>query len=159
MPPMESQIFRKKGVRRYLTLVLDEGDGMLESIKASMLEHAVYDVKIEAVEGNVQEAVINYFERNQFRSSTLKGNEIMIASGNFKLSYGELFGTFKLATGDKPPMQGTLVKGKAANGLTISLSFIEYISADAAEAEAAEAKASEKPVEQLIAVAVPNYTN
>ena len=127
MPHIDAALFNKKGVRRTLTLMLDEGDGILESIKAAMLEHGINDVKIESVEGCVQEAVINYFERNMFKSSTLKGNRIMIASGNYKLSYGELFGTFKLATEDKPPMQGTLVKGKAAQGLTINLSFMEYL--------------------------------
>ncbi len=127
MPHIDAALFTKKGVRRTLTLILDEGDGILESIKAAMLEHKINDVKIESVEGCVQEAVINYFERNMFKSSTLKGNRIMIASGNYKLSYGELFGTFKLATEDKPPMQGTLVKGKAAQGLTINLSFMEYL--------------------------------
>ncbi len=127
MPHIDAALFNKKGVRHSLTLILDEGDGILESIKAAMLEHHINDVKIEGAEGAVQEAVINYFERSQFKSSTLSGNRIMIATGNYKLSYGELFGTFKLATEDKPPMQGTLVRGKAAQGLTINLSFMEYV--------------------------------
>lgn len=127
MPHMDAAIFTKKGVRRILTLTLDEGDSIIDCIKQAMIEHKVYDVKIESVEGSVQEAVINYFERNQFKASALKGNEIMVASGNYKLSYGELFGTFKLATADKPPMQGTLVKGRARQGFTINLSFMEYV--------------------------------
>ena len=79
MPHIDAHVFTKKGVKRYLTLVLDEGDGIIESIKSAMAEHRINEVKIEAVEGCVQEAVINYFERNQFKSSTLKGNRIMIA--------------------------------------------------------------------------------
>ncbi len=127
MPHIDAALFSKKGLRRSLTLILDEGDSIIDSIKASMQEHGLNEVRIEGAEGAVQETTINYFERSQFRSTVLNGNRIMVASGNYKLSYGELFGTFKLATEDKPPIQGTLVKGKAAQGLTINLSFIEYV--------------------------------
>ena len=127
MPYIDAALFNKKGVKRMLTLILDEGDGILESVKQAMVEHKVHEVTVESVEGRLKEAVINYFERNQFKSSALKGSEIMIASGNFKLSYGDLFGTMKIATNEKPPMHGTLVRGKASQGLTINLSFIEFI--------------------------------
>ena len=127
MPHIDAHLFKKKGVRRTLRLILDEGDGILESIKASMKEHGINEVKVESVEGNVKDCLINFFERNQFKSLTLSGNKVMIASGGFKLSYGDLFGSLKIATEDKPPMHGTVVRGKAAQGLTINLSFMEFL--------------------------------
>jgi len=51
----------------------------------------------------------------------------MLASGSFKLSYGDLYGSMKIATSDKPPMHGTLVKGTAHDGFVIKLSFVELI--------------------------------
>ena len=127
MPYIDAAIFMKKGVKCHLTLSLDEDDSIIDCIKRAMVEHKIYDVTIESVEGKFKEATINYFERNQFKSQVLRGNSVMIASGNYKLSYGELFGTFKVATNDKPPIQGTLVKGRAHQGFTIVLSFTEYV--------------------------------
>lgn len=127
MPHFDAYIFNKKGVKRSLTLILDEGDGILESIKQGMVQHGLKEVTIDGVEGKVKEAVINYFERNQFKSSVLKGSSVMLASGTYKLSYGDLYGTMKIATADKPPMHGTLVKGTAHEGFTIKLSFVELV--------------------------------
>jgi hypothetical protein len=127
MPHFDAYIFNKKGIKRNLTLILDEGDGILESIKQGMIQHGLNEVKIEGAEGKVKEVVINYFEHNQFKSSVLKDSNVMLASGSFKLSYGDLYGSMKIATSDKPPMHGTLVKGTAHDGFVIKLSFVELI--------------------------------
>lgn len=127
MPHIDAALFTKKGVKRSLTLILDEGDGVLECIKAGMIEQGLNEVKIEGVEGTIREGTINFFERSQFKSASLENSPVMIASGGFKLSYGELFGSMKIATDTKPPLHGTFVRGKAKEGLTLNLSFTEYI--------------------------------
>lgn len=127
MPHFDAYLFNKKGVRRNVTIILDEGDGIIESIRAAMNEHKISEAKLDALDGTIRDGVINFFERNQFKSANLKDAKVMIASGNFKLSYGEIFGGMKVATETKPPMHGTFVKGKAAEGLTINLSFLEYV--------------------------------
>lgn len=127
MPHFDAFLFNKKGMRRDMTLILDEDDGILESIKSGMKQHGVNEVKIEGIDGTIKDAVINFFERNNFRSAVLKNEPVMLASGNYKLSFDDLYGTMKVATSGKPPMHGTLVRGRAANGLTLRLSFVEYI--------------------------------
>lgn len=127
MPHIDAALFTKKGIKRSLTLILDEGDGILECIKAGMLGQGINEVKIERVDGTIREGTINFFERSQFRSATLDNSPVMIASGGFKLSYGELFGSMKIATDTKPPLHGTFVRGKAKEGLTLNLAFTEYV--------------------------------
>lgn len=127
MPHFDSYLFNKKGVKRNLTLILDEDDNILDSIKVGMQKHGINEAKIESVEGMIKECLINYFEHNNFKSQILKNAPIMVASGSFKLSYGDLYGSMKIATAQKPPIQGTLVKGKASQDLTIKMSFVEYI--------------------------------
>jgi len=127
MPYIDTHLFSKKGVKKYLSLELEDGEGILESIKKGMEEHDLKAVKVEKIEGPVEEILINYFEKGNFKSSVLRDCTIMIASGNFKLSYGELFGQTKVVTDDKPPMHGSLVRGKAKDGLKLSLSFVELV--------------------------------
>ncbi len=127
MPHIDVYLFNKKGIKRDLTLVLDEGEEILSCIKKGMIDNNLSEVKVEAIEGRAKELLLNYFVRNNFKSSTEKDANIMLASGGFKLSYGELFGSAKVVTGGKPPVHGTLVKGIAADGLTIKLSFVELV--------------------------------
>jgi len=132
MPHFDAHIFNGKGTKKNLKLVLDQGDGLLESIKCGMQEHNLDKVQISSVDGKIHEAVINYFEGGNFKASVIKNKEILNASGSFNLSYGELFGQMKIVTEDKPPLHGTLVRGKALDGFTINLIFVE-VKEDGAE--------------------------
>ncbi|MFH1392048.1 MAG: DUF296 domain-containing protein [Candidatus Diapherotrites archaeon] len=125
MPQVESHLFNGKGTKKNLKLVLEQGDGVLESIKQGMKEHNLDKVQICSVDGKMQEAVINYFEGGNFKASVIKNKEILTASGSFTISYDELFGQMKIITSDKPPIHGTLVRGKGTDGFTINLTFVE----------------------------------
>ncbi|HLC79711.1 MAG TPA: DUF296 domain-containing protein [archaeon] len=127
MPHIDAHLFNKRGVKNYLTLILDEGDNILGCIKSAMNEHKITEVNIEEAEGNFRDGVINYFERSSYKTAELNGNQIMRVSGNFKMSYGDLYGKMNVATFDKPPLQGTLVRGSAKAGFTLKLSFIQFI--------------------------------
>ena len=127
MPHFDAHLFSKKGIKKYLNLELENGEGILESVKKGMEENDLKEVKVEKIEGPVEEILLNYFEKGNFKSSVVKDCTIMMASGNFKLSYGELFGQAKVVTNDKPPVHGSLVRGKAQDGLKISLSFLELV--------------------------------
>src|SRR3989344_4917088 len=127
MPQIDAHIFNKRGVKRQIELFFDEDDSILDSIKSAMNEHNVREVNIEEADGTMKEAVVNYFERSSYQSKVLKDASIMRVSGNFKLSYGDLYGKMNIATFDKPPVQGTLVRGSAKAGFTLKLSFIQFI--------------------------------
>lgn len=129
MPHFDAHLFTKKGRKQILTLVLDDGDNILDCIKAAMKEHNVQEVSVEEAEGAIKNGVINFFERSSYKTADLKDSRVMRVSGNFKLSYGDLYGIMKISTFDKPPLQGTLVKGRANEGFTIKLSFIEFVDA------------------------------
>ncbi|MCR4335157.1 MAG: hypothetical protein NUV57_01320 [archaeon] len=125
MPHVDAHLFNGKGIKKNLKLVLDQGDGLIESIKQGMKEHHLDKVQVGFVDGKIQEAVINYFEGGNFKASVIKNKTILTASGSFTLSYDELFGQMKIVTADKPPVHGTLVRGKAEDGFTINLTFVE----------------------------------
>ena len=127
MPQIDAHLFNKKGVKKFLKLELEDGEGILESIKQGMKENNLKEVKIEKIEGPVEEILLNYFEKGTFKSNVIKDTNIMLASGNFKLSYGDLFGQTKVVTNNKPPVHGSLVRGKAKDGLKLSLSFLDLV--------------------------------
>jgi len=106
---------------------LDEGDDILSCIKQGMEENNLELVNVEGIDGVMREGLINYFEKNSFKSSVIKDKTLILASGSFKLNYGEVFGNMKIVTQDKPPMHGTLVRGKAGQDLTIKLAFLELV--------------------------------
>ena len=116
MPHIDAQLFKKKGVRKTLTLELDDGDSILDCIKSALAEHNIKEANVESAEGTFKDGVINFFERNSYGTADLKGHQVMRVSGIFKLSYGDLYGTMKISTFDKPPLQGTFVKGHANAG-------------------------------------------
>ena len=130
MPAIDAYIFDKKGVKNNLILELEEGDSIMECIKKGMQEHGLNKVSVEAVDGVLKEGLINYFEGGYFKSSVLKNASLMLASGGFTLNYGELFGSMKIVTGDKPPMHGTFVRGIAKEGMKLTLSFIQLVEKD-----------------------------
>ncbi|PIN84959.1 MAG: hypothetical protein COV47_04695 [Candidatus Diapherotrites archaeon CG11_big_fil_rev_8_21_14_0_20_37_9] len=127
MPYVDAFLFNKKGLKKNLVLELEEDESILTCIKQGMEQNNLEQVNVETIEGRMKECLINYFERNSFKSSVLKDVDILIASGSFKSSYSELFGSMKIVTNEKPPMQGTFVRGKASEGLKITLSFIEFV--------------------------------
>ncbi len=127
MPHFDAHLFMKKGVKKNLTLVLDEGDSVLDSVRKAMQEHNVKEVTVEEADGTLKDGVINFFERNNYGSAQLKDTRVLRVSGNFKLSYGDLYGKMNISTFDKPPLQGTLVRAKAGEGFKLVLSFVELV--------------------------------
>tara|TARA_Y100000310_G_scaffold71983_1_gene67918 strand:+ start:641 stop:1036 length:396 start_codon:yes stop_codon:yes gene_type:complete len=125
MPHIDNHLFNGKGIKKNLKLVLEQGDGLIESIKQGMKEHNLNKVQVGSVDGKIQEAVINYFEGGNFKASVIRNKEILNASGSFTISYDDLFGQMKIVTSDKPPVHGTLVRGKAEDGFIINLTFVE----------------------------------
>ncbi|MFH1257290.1 MAG: DUF296 domain-containing protein [Candidatus Diapherotrites archaeon] len=125
MPYIDAQLFKKKGEKKVLRLVLDEGDIVLDSIKKAMAEHEIEQAKVEDMNGILREATVNYMNGSRYESKVLKNQQILRASGNFKHHYGELYGSMNVSTADKNPLTATFVKGKAAEGLEIKMSFIQ----------------------------------
>ena len=124
---MHAKIFTQKGVKKFVELFFDEDDSILEGVKKAMQEHNLAEVNVEEADGVIKGGAINFFERSSYGSKELSDSRVMRVSGNFKLSYGELYGQMKIFTYDKPPLQGTLVRGKARAGFSLKLSFIEFV--------------------------------
>ncbi len=124
MPKVEAQIFKKKGTRKILRLQLEEGDDIMASIKQAMAEHKLEEARVEDASGFLKSGQVNYMEGNRYKSKDLKNQELFRASGNYKLNYGELYGTLHVSWG-KPLQTATFVKGTAEKGMELKLSFIE----------------------------------
>ncbi|MEM0359753.1 MAG: DUF296 domain-containing protein [Candidatus Diapherotrites archaeon] len=124
-PHVDAILFNKKGVKKILTIVLDDGEDILKCIQKAMEEHGLKEVKVEDMSGTMKEGYINYFEGGHFASAKFKDKPILRANGNFKLSGGDLWGTMHICTADKKPIMGTLIRGLAANGMEIKVSFVQ----------------------------------
>ncbi|MFH1587223.1 MAG: DUF296 domain-containing protein, partial [Candidatus Diapherotrites archaeon] len=118
-------IFRSKAKKKNLVITLSEGESILASIKAAMKEHSLKEATIVDVNGKIMEAKVNYFERNRYVSKDLKCQEVVAASGSFKISGDELWGGMNVTLNKKKPLTVKLVQGKAAEGLEIKLLFYE----------------------------------
>ncbi|HLC92242.1 MAG TPA: hypothetical protein VJH23_00890 [archaeon] len=127
MPHIDAHIFNKKGMKKTIELFFDEDDNILEGVKSAMQEHNVSEVNVEEADGVLKELTVNYFERSSYQSKVSRDSRVMRVSGNFKLSYGELYGKMNVFTFDKPPIQGTVVRAKAKAGFSLKLSFVELV--------------------------------
>ena len=125
MPYIDSQIFKKKGEKKNLTITLSEGEPILASIKTAMAQNKIGEVKVEDMSGEVKEATISFMSGSKYECKELRNQGILRASGNFKLNFDELYGNMHISTAGKSPITGTFVKGKAAEGLEIKMSFVE----------------------------------
>jgi predicted DNA-binding protein with PD1-like motif len=124
-PFIDSQLFDKKSVKKTLTLSLSEGEDILSCIKRAMKDNGIRECTALDVNGRVKFALINFFERNKYKTIELKDKPLLRASGTFKLSFDDLWGSMHISTAEKKLTTGTLVKGTAAEGLEIKLSFFE----------------------------------
>ena len=127
MPRVEAVIFKKKAEKKILRLILDDGDDILGSIKSGMGQNSIKECRVEDAGGEVKHALINFMEGNKYKKMDLRNIQILRASGNFKLNFGDLWGTMHISTGGKKPITGTLVAGKAGGGFELKLSFIKEI--------------------------------
>ena len=124
-PFIDSQLFSKKAERKILTLILSENEDILASIKEGMRQHNLRECKVEGMGGKIKQGQINFTERSQYKVMNLQDSEVMLASGNFKRSFDDLWGGMHVSLSGKKPVTGTLVKGTASEGLEIKLSFVE----------------------------------
>jgi len=125
LPQVDAVIFKKKGKRKTLTLILDDGDDILVSIKQGMKQHNLEEARVDDMQGTIKEGTISYMDGHQYKAKNLINQQMIMASGNFKLSFDELFGSMHITTAGKNPLTATFVKGRAAQGLQIKFSFIE----------------------------------
>lgn len=126
MPYVDSMIFKKKGEKRKIKLTMEEDEKILSCIRQGMKENNVNEVKIIGVNGKIKSGMMNYLDGSKYLVFDFNNTEIVRASGNYKLSYDELFGSMRLTVG-KPPINGVFSKGTATEGLEIELEFIELM--------------------------------
>lgn len=126
MPQIDAVIFKQKGKRKTLTLILDLNDDILASIKQGMEQHGLKEARVDDMQGTIKEGVVSFMHGSQYKAKNLQQQPIIMASGNYKLSFGELFGSMHVTTAGKNPLTATFVKGRAAQDLRIKLSFIEF---------------------------------
>lgn len=127
MPRIDSILFNKKAEKKYLTLQLSEGEDILGCLKQGLLDHKINECKVEDASGKIKSGVVNFFEGSKFMKRDLKDDEVIRATGNFKLSFGDLWGSMHVFVGKKRPFSATFVNGKAAEGFELKLSFIQDI--------------------------------
>jgi len=126
MPPfIDSTLFEKKAEKKTLALVLSEDENVLSCIRQAMKDHSIRECSVADINGKIKLGLINFFERSQFKTMQLENQAMLRASGHFKLSGGDLWGSMNVSTAGKKVTTGTFVRGTAAEGLEIKLSFVK----------------------------------
>ncbi len=124
-PVFDSVLFNKKAERKILTLALSENDGILSAIKDAMQLHKVKEATVVEMNGKIKDGEMNFMERNKYKTMKLKDAPVFRASGSFKQNFDDLWGSMHISINPRNPTTGTLVRGKAAEGMEIKLSFFE----------------------------------
>lgn len=128
MPYVDKHLEEEKEevTKKNLVLELEEGESVFSSIKQAMAEHSIKEAKVDYIDGNLTEAVVETDQREQQITKKIKDMETISASGSFKMGGEDMWGNMRIALNPKDPVIGTLISGTAANGLKIRLSFYEY---------------------------------
>ena len=127
MPYIDSVFFNKKAEKKRLTLQLSDGEDILESIKLAMQEQKISECRVEDASGKIKHIIVNSFEGNRYVKKEFSDEDVLRASGSFKLSYSDLWGSMHISIGKRKPFSATLVAGKAAEGFELVLSFVQEI--------------------------------
>lgn len=71
---------------------------------------------------------IGHLDGSKYVVYNFDNTNVMLAGGQYKLSFGDLFGSMRITVKDnKIPVNGVFSKGKAAEGLEINLEFTELV--------------------------------
>lgn len=123
MATFSSEFFKQKLVRKNLVLELDEDDDILGSIKQGMKSHKVKEASIAQIEGTIKIGKMAAVIGSNYKAIPLNNTPVHGASGHFKLSFDELFGSLHVLAKTPKLESGTLQRGNASAGLKITLNF------------------------------------
>ncbi len=126
MPVAASEYFYMKAKKKLLTIELEEGEDVFKSIKEAMRQHNVKECSVDTMDGLIKKGMMNTLNGSKYSAIKLENTMILNASGNFKLSFEELFGGLHVLAKVSKPISGTFASGVAGNGLKIRLSFYEH---------------------------------
>lgn len=126
-------IFKGRGVKKELVLQLSDGEDLFACIRQAMMEGRIERSTVEAIEGEIKEGNVNYFQGNKYKSLEIENAKVYKASGKFEMKgpkMDELFGKISIIINQNGRMNTvTLGKGNAVEGLKIRLSFIDVMPA------------------------------
>ena len=125
MPKNIDSIVLKEPIKKQmLTLSFDEGDNLLSCIKQGMEMNNVRECDVVDVDGGLTTASVQAMEGHRFKKIDFSNTKIMRASGHFKITAGDLWGSLHVFTEGRKPISGTLLSAKASQGFTLKLSFL-----------------------------------
>lgn len=134
---MESSFVVEKAVEQPLTIILEDGEDILECLGKAMQEHCAKEFKVTEMKGSWKQGFMNYFLKNSFKSRKSFDTERIVAgSGKFVKEGSKYRGDLHItvALGNQR-VNGTLLEGKAAGGLEIKAKFPKYCAPEAKTGE------------------------
>lgn len=125
----------ERAIEQPLTIILEDGEDILECLKKAALEQDAKEFKITDINGSWKEGFMNYFLKNQFKSrKSFETERITAGSGKFTRKGNDYSGDLKIAVAlGNQRINGTLLEGKAAKELTIKLKFPKFLQEKASE--------------------------
>ena len=130
MPVAASEYFYMKAKKKLMTLEWEDGEDVFKSVKAAMKQYNIKECSVTTMDGPIKKGMMNTLNGSKYSAVKLDNTLILNASGNFKLSFDELFGGLHVLAKISKPISGTFASGVAGNGLKIGLTFYEQIPAE-----------------------------
>jgi hypothetical protein len=128
MGDLDTVIYDGKSVEKNLTLLFEEGDDVIQGMKKAIQEHNIKEARAVSADGELQDAVIQYFIHHKFSTHQLKNGRIINVSGRFLNLKDGIYGDLKVSFLLGMQMwNGTLTKAKAKKGFQLTLKFREKI--------------------------------
>ncbi|MDD5162662.1 MAG: hypothetical protein PHD95_00460 [Candidatus ainarchaeum sp.] len=120
-----SEFWKPKGEKKNLTLSFEGGEEIVPSLKSAMEENKIKNCKIVDMEGNLRTAVLDIVQGKNSKNQSFENVPIVHAAGEYKLSFGDMYGRMTVTIQEKQPRTCTFVRGTADSGLTMKISFVE----------------------------------
>lgn len=126
MSQLDTTIYTGKRVEKNLTLLFDEGDDVIQGMRKAIQEHGIREANAKSADGELSDALIQYFIHNKFTSHEIKNGRIVNVSGRFLNLKDGVYGDLKVSFMLGMQMwNGTLTRARAKKGFQLTLSFRE----------------------------------
>jgi hypothetical protein len=121
---IDSIIIKEPLKKQTIIFEFEEGDDILSNIKLGMEQNKIREMDIVDVDGAIATASVNAMEGNKFKKIDFSNTKIMRASGHFKLTAGDLWGSLHFFTEGRKPISGTVIRASASTGFKLKFSYL-----------------------------------
>ncbi|MDD5147893.1 MAG: hypothetical protein PHH08_00335 [Candidatus ainarchaeum sp.] len=118
-----SEFWKPKGEKKNLTITFEGGEEIVPALKTVMDENKIKNCKIIDMEGNMKAATLDIVQGKDSKKMRLENVPIVHAAGEYKLSFGDMYGRMSVTIQEKQPRTCTLISGTADKDLAMKITY------------------------------------